>query len=149
MECLEAVEVDTDLAEAGPHLAWVAAFLEGEGTFACNARISKENPSLPFPRVALVADSTDEDVIRRLQFLAGGRVTGPYNNHGFKPVWRWRLSRKADIKRLCTALLPLMGKRRARQVTLILTAIEATEGLAWSRRRQKAARMTGTESWNV
>jgi LAGLIDADG endonuclease len=123
-------------------LAWVAGFLEGEGTFGCNARTSKENPGLPFPRVQMTADSTDEDVIRHLHQLADGRVAGPYNT-GHKPVWRWRLSRKAEIKVLCTALLPLMGRRRARQVTLILTAIEATEGLAWARRRQKAAMAAG------
>ena len=93
-------------------LLWLAALLDGEGSFTLNGR---------YPNIVL--GMTDEDIVRLAHQRAGiGHVTGPHkpksSNH--KDCWRWKVSDSEDVFRLCEMLLPYMSSRRSLKIREIL-----------------------------
>lgn len=94
-------------------LGWVAGMLEGDGSFA----LSATGPNTTCIRVEVV--TTDKDITTRLTKYCGGYINGPYEQRGpfgKKPIWRWRLNKKADVTKLLQQVRPLMGKRRKQQI---------------------------------
>jgi hypothetical protein len=96
---------------------WLAGLLEGEGSFyAINGRT---------PCISI--QMTDEDVVRRVARLFGGRAVmgraGQREHH--KPSWTTRVrgNPAADLMRM---LQPLMGQRRRQQIDAALDGFTAT-----------------------
>lgn len=99
---------------------WAVGVFEGEGC------ISIQTPSdRPRPRVVLVVNMTDEDVVRSFHAAAGtGEVYGPkYNGTGRKPSYQWRASARTDVSRLLNEWLPLLHERRASRAREALAAL--------------------------
>ncbi len=101
-------------------LAWVAGLLEGEGSFMVKGDKHRS--------VGVKCNMTDEDTIVRLAEWTGlGKTNGPYleKYRKRKPVWVWNLSARADVYRLCQAILPLMGLRRSVRIREVIAHCEA------------------------
>lgn len=108
-------------------LAWLAGWLEGEGTFVVTSGVSPRNGKR-YPRIRINAVSTDRDVLEHVVGLAGGRINGPYPRPGGKgkPYSVWTLSTHKQCLPLLRQLLPLMvAERRKAQVQRALSAAEA------------------------
>ena len=88
-------------------VAWIAGFLEGEGSFCVDTKSNGYSYS------RITAASTDKDVLEKLKNLAGGEVYSKkiYADH-HKPCWYWSLNTRSDVSRLCGLLHPYLGKRR-------------------------------------
>ena len=100
-------------------LYWVAGLLEGEGSF----HISKQKSGKSVYRyVRVMCNMSDEDVVRRLHKVTGvGRIGGPYKAPGKKrqhwtPMWRWTVCAKREVATIISAVYPLMGERRKKQI---------------------------------
>lgn len=94
--------------------AWVAGFLEGEGSFLLLDGRG--------PRVS--AQSTDLDVLERVKETTGlGRVYVVTHRAGRKPCWQWMVCRRNDATRLMEELRPLMGERRVGQIDRVLGVV--------------------------
>jgi hypothetical protein len=99
-------------------LGWLAGIFEGEGTIVL--------PPAQRRHVTMSLNSTDRDVIERLVAVTGvGHIYGPFaNDHqtavmsasGKKPIWRWTVSRRAEVARLLLAMYPLLSDRRQKRV---------------------------------
>lgn len=103
-------------------LAYIAGFLEGEGTFAYT--ISDKGYCHALIRVT----STDEDVVQKLaDRVPRSRTRGPYEpskgSLGKKPVSYWTLAVKPLVVALATDIRPMMGQRRQGQIDKMLDAI--------------------------
>jgi hypothetical protein len=100
-------------------VAWVAGFLEGEGSFC--TRMSARGKL----RVYIGANSTDSDVLQHLtRLVPGSRVRGPYSpvkSLGVKPLWCWSLCARLLVVDLAEQLRPMMGVRRQAQIDALLT----------------------------
>lgn len=84
--------------------AWVAAIIEGEGTFG--------HPARPCGRIRVVM--TDRDVIQRLQDVTG---LGLIHNRGrrlahHKDAWDWLVTRRANVCALSEEIAPILLSRR-------------------------------------
>lgn len=95
-------EPDTPSEEA--LWAWAAGLFEGEGSVINAAG-------------RLSVKMTDEDVVRRLHSIVGGRVYGPYSydtqvdGSVRKPAWMW-VSDGADPGAILRRWWPWLGARR-------------------------------------
>lgn len=91
-------------------LAWVAGFLEGEGSFFRNKG-----------RLAVKACQVNREPLERLQGLYDGSLNvsgGPRRaetNPNRQVMWEWRISGHR-AEQLFTALFPLMSEKRQEQV---------------------------------
>lgn len=104
--------------------AWVAGFLEGEGSFiathAGGARV-----------IRITASSIDRDVLERLQAITGvGNINLNYpakgNHHA---CWIWQVARRADVCAMMRDIYPLMGVRRQHRILRCLAF--ARHGWGW------------------
>jgi hypothetical protein len=84
--------------------AWLAGYYEGEGHFAIQ-------PS----SVGLHVNSTDENVLREVQRIMGGSVTGPYEKPDAKSYWSWRLNSWEFAEAFYAIVEPWLGERRREQ----------------------------------
>ena len=98
-------------------LSWVAGLLEGEGCF--RALKSVRN-------ISVACQMTDLDVLRRLQYVVGGLINGPYQTPGRRPRSTWQV-RGAQARVLMAQLLPQMGLRRSKRIKQLMRAYDATE----------------------
>lgn len=104
-------------------LAWLAGWLEGEGSFG--AYRTGKFGSL---RVSVTASSIDEDVIQYVQSIAGGtvfRLEPRSSKH--HPQFRWSVAKRKDAIDLALLVRPLM--RSARRIAQIdrMVEIEASK----------------------
>jgi hypothetical protein len=85
--------------------AWLAGLFEGEGCFLFTNVNS----------VGLAIESTDQDILARVQSIAGGTLNGPYafeSKIGKKPTWRWTLHQATSVAVALQRLKPHLGQRR-------------------------------------
>lgn len=105
-------------------LAWLAGWLEGEGTFYYHMPKSGDSP-----RIAIQAFSVDLEPIEKVANLMGARI------YGIKPrpcrgtQWTSHGGLRVELQQepaaaLMRELLPLMCSRRAKQITDALAAWE-------------------------
>jgi hypothetical protein len=107
-------------------LAWLAGWLEGEGSFVVTSGKSPRNDKR-YPRIRINATSTDLDVLEHVKTLAGGRINGPYKSSHAKGrvYYVWTLSTHRQCAPLLRALQPLMvASRRKTQVNKAIEAVE-------------------------
>lgn len=95
-------------------VAWLAGWLEGEGSFSLQRRGSK----------VLTGSTTDADVAHSVLAVAGAgslsyqearRVT-------WKPVYVWKVCESEAIAQILKPVLPFLGERRTIQATTLLDA---------------------------
>lgn len=78
--------------------------------------------------LGVVMGTTDADVARHCQRIAGGTVTGPYPTSRYlgvatyKPTWKWGVNRHRECVALMEELRPLMSQRRQAQIDSCLEA---------------------------
>jgi hypothetical protein len=101
-------------------LAWLAGFMEGEGSFILRKR---EPVRRNLPRLS--AQSTDLDVLERVQRIAGGTIAGPIIRGERKHAYNWTLNRHKEVLVVATLLKPLMGSRRQSQIDVMLEGTES------------------------
>lgn len=93
---------------------WICGLLEGEGCFT-PVRVERGGGDRFYPRVQ--ANSADRDVLDRVQFSLGGRITGPYkpksDNHS--PMHHWRIQ-SLEAFELMIQIRDQMSVRRKRQI---------------------------------
>lgn len=105
---------------------WVVGILEGEGAFVC----SKDKRTQNTYNVKIQVESTDKDVIDKLQELVPGQVwesNYPAKYRAFpnaKPSWRWAISSKKKVEQLSFLIYPLMSKRRQQQLDKLVEHCE-------------------------
>lgn len=87
--------------------AWLAGLVEGEGWILPGPSSQRRQP-------VIGVESTDLDVIQRLEALAGvGQISALRRQKpGWKPSWRWTVTNRADANLFLTAISPLLGERR-------------------------------------
>lgn len=67
---------------------------------------------------------TDYDVLRDLGDTLGLKVTGPYVYGKYKPIWKLGTTKKSEVQRILSLLLPHLGSRRAYKALNALDVIE-------------------------
>jgi hypothetical protein len=105
-------------------IAWVAGFLEGEGSFGVYSRRSG------YRYLLLQVSSTDRDVLERLRSVVGhGSICGPVNQKHprnrstWSPEYRYSTSSTTKLPVLLNAILPYMGERRASKIREMMAAL--------------------------
>jgi hypothetical protein len=108
---------------------WAVGLFEGEGCIL----IQHPNQRL---HITLQVTGTDRDVIERFQSIIGVGAIYTYNQqgHGFKNVNVWKTARRADVARILTAMMPLLGARRRTKAEEALAAIAEYESRPTSRK---------------
>lgn len=107
--------------------AWLAGFLEGEGSFTCTLMQKK------YPCIQITFNTTDGDVAKRAATFLGAKANGPYEKRigtkvlGTKPYWSVRKSGEAAA-RIMKDLLPYMGERRSQQINSSLAKWDRRPG---------------------
>lgn len=99
------------------NLAWLAGLVEGEGTLI---KIGG--------RPKLAVQMTDQDVIRKAEFIAGmGRTyrCGRQQAH-HKDSWKWQVGNHRHAMALMWALWPWLGERRRLRVQELSDAFRGT-----------------------
>ena len=103
-------------------IAWLAGFLEGEGTF--DMHVWAKKPHQRYPKIR--AASTDKDVLVRMCQLTGRSIWGPYMQKlSQKPYWATAVTGK-DVVGWMMTLYPFMGERRRGKIHEILTEWKST-----------------------
>ena len=95
--------------------AWLAGWLEGEGSFNFDRTVSQ---------LSVSACSTDRDVLERVRSLLGGNIYAakkPQEHH--RQPWHWRLTGECSAE-LMAELRPLMFERRRGQIDIALAGYE-------------------------
>jgi hypothetical protein len=101
--------------------AWIAGVLEGEGCFH-SSNYGRIGSNRCFPRITV--NSTDKDVLERLQSWSGnrGKIYGPRNNDNpnAKQFWVWSVHKKDEAIAIMQSVLPFMLSRRSIKIKVIL-----------------------------
>lgn len=94
-----------------PDIAWLAGLYEGEGSLIF--KFDKRNGTEAWE---ITLHSTDEDVIRKAHAIAGvGHVTlvdKKRERPEWADQWRWRVSRRDDIRSVLERIEPYLCSRR-------------------------------------
>ena len=86
------------------NVAWMAGLFEGEGSIYWDKSNKQYRMNLQM---------TDKDIVDRFHnYAQAGHV---YNREvrDHKDCWQWKCSKRADIVRLLSDMLPFFGERRA------------------------------------
>jgi hypothetical protein len=102
-------------------LAWLAGWLEGEGTFFCHIEPARGNRKA-YVRLTVRAASVDKEIVDKAQTIAGGRVYGPYKyTENRQPHYQWGISGKSAAAEFMRLIRPHLGTRRRAQIDAALT----------------------------
>lgn len=103
--------------------AWLAGFLDGEGTFMVT-RTTRATLNYPFFDAAIAASNTDERLVRRCADLCGGKVikSEPKNKrHKTAYIWTLRGVRVGPVAK--TVLPYLVGRVEQAKIVIELRAM--------------------------
>lgn len=108
---------------------WAVGLFEGEGCIL----IQYPNKRL---HITLQVTGTDRDVVDRFHSIVGVGAVYTYNQqgHGFKNVNVWKTARRAEVSRILTTMMPLLGARRQAKAEEALAAIAEYETRPTSRK---------------
>lgn len=100
------------------HFAWAAGLYEGEGCLSCRHTATVE----------LKIKMTDLDVLQRFQSIFNiGSITqsaSPSLQPHWKPIWTFRVSNQAGVRKILSAITPYLGIRRGYKAQNVLDAID-------------------------
>lgn len=101
---------------------WAVGVFEGEGCIGISYP-----PDRPNPRVSLVVNMTDEDVVKRVhKSFKLGTVVGPKSNGiGRKDSYVWKITKRNEVELLLNKMIPLLGSRRRTKARKALKVLEA------------------------
>ena len=107
--------------------AWLAGFLEGEGTFQVVE--TRKTGSGPIYEAQIAATNTAYAALERCHEIAGGWLYGPIGrgNAKWKPAYRWTLRGKA-LGPVLRALIPHLVAKREPALILLCLREEITVG---------------------
>ena len=99
-------------------ILWAAGLFEGEG---CIKKDKRKKATF-----TLYLGMTDLDVVERFKavFNCGSITVAKQPKAHHKPMWRWHVSNKKDIREILSRLLPYLGQRRAYTALNALDDIE-------------------------
>ena len=99
------------------NILWFAGLFEGEGCLTACQHKDKNIPTWN-----MVVNMTDEDVIKKIHQLFGGRLYFyESKNPKHKDKWTWKTGELKKIYALVVAMIPFMGgRRRAKMEEFIL-----------------------------
>ena len=104
---------------------WLAAYLEGEGTFNLYIQSGRKRP-----QVRVAVSSSDLDVLERAARIMASNVYGPYTpsqTHSLGKKSRWVAQVHGQrAQALMAELLPHMGQRRSARIRECL-AVQVAE----------------------
>lgn len=111
-------------------LGWLVGIIEGEGTFS----VSRARKTDRFYRPRIGINTTDKDVIERVQSIAGGTVVGPVKNFhprtgrtdDVKDMWRWNLYSETKVREVFGLIIPHLCERRQKRALEILAMCDAS-----------------------
>lgn len=113
-------------------LAWAAGFWDGEGSAYLSGssdRVTKQ----PHARINQSSTTGVPEVLVRFRSVVGfGKVQGPDLKDGREPLYRWEISKRAEIEELLEVLLPFLGGVKLAQLESVL-AIRRDERVSWDR----------------
>jgi len=93
-------------------LAWVAGYLEGEGCFSVDKRLSR------YVRVQVT--SADLDVLER--FMSIVKIGYIHEKRtGGRRYWCWACTRRRDAVALMEAVYPFLGQRRQKRIRELIS----------------------------
>ena len=98
-------------------LAWIAGFLEGEGSFI---------GSLSNGLITVCAVQVNPEPLRKLSSIVGGHLYWYVNNHG-RGYWRWTLNGSYAVG-LAFTLYPWLSRRRRQQARTMIAKWKARPG---------------------
>ena len=86
---------------------WAAGLFEGEG---CIKKDKRKRATFE-----LLLGMSDLDVVNRFRDVVGAGSVIPQKQRfaHHKPMWRWSVTNKKDIRRILELLLPHFGQRRS------------------------------------
>lgn len=84
-------------------LDWFVGLFEGEGSVS----------SPKGGQIRLSIDSTDLDVLERVEALAGGKIYGPYQKASRKPIYCWVLQGRKSAGLTMTIFNQLASRRKS------------------------------------
>lgn len=88
-------------------IEWAAGLFEGEGSVSVkNTRGEKH-----YKHFYITLSSTDLDVLSAFHEIVGGRLTGPSEKPGKKPIWNVTVSGN-EAKHAMLKMFPYLGMRR-------------------------------------
>ena len=101
------------------NIEWATGVFEGEGWIKKDKRKQAT--------FDLGINMTDADVLHRIKetFFNYGSVYETKSRPQHKQMYRWSVTKKAHVKDILLAMLPLLGMRRAYQALNALDDIEA------------------------
>lgn len=103
-------------------LAWAAGFIDGEGSFvAVKPRLvpSKHGMRIKrYPYVVLSVDQVDVRVLKKLQKILGGTISGPYTYRGNRPKHQFHLYKNTESA--YRELYPYLGAVKRKQGAIAL-----------------------------
>jgi hypothetical protein len=100
--------------------AWVAGIIEGEGCLDFNDKAKR------CPRVRI--EMTDSDVLRRVQAVAGGRITEPKRRQShWKPIYLLTINGRDTLGPILRMIRPWLGERRGQKADELIAACTCHE----------------------
>lgn len=110
-----------------PDFAWACGLFEGEGCIHHRPAFLHGEPRVKLDgevtkRREISLGTTDLDVLQRFHAAVGGvgYIVGPSLRPPHKPLWRWRMSKWADMAPLLERMLPFLGERRSAKALELL-----------------------------
>lgn len=99
-------------------LAWLAGIYEGEGSVFLKGTSSRYNgeKNAPYIKIAMI----DEDIIQRVQRVAGFGTMSSYILKSGKRIYQWHSGDREQVPQLLRAMSPWLGERRMEQVRIVL-----------------------------
>lgn len=129
-------------------VAWAAGVIEGEGSIYAAVRNKRghKDGKLIVLRIRVVM--SDRDVVARLAAVFGVGKVHPYRNLkglGTKPLFRWEVSARADVRMVADAIYLWMGERRRARLDE-LRALDAAYPLVSGQERARRTWATRHEN---
>lgn len=127
-------------------LAWLAGFIDGEGTLS----IYEAKSPYPHVRAYLSVGNTHQKTMRRVQRIVStmigreARLRSVTDNRGHRPLSRLDVHALRDLLPICIALSPYLVTKQA-QVRLMMKFIELGPGRGGKRKGPGTYRMDQTK----
>jgi hypothetical protein len=100
-------------------IAWATGVFEGEGCIT----ISDGGAGTP----SLHIDMCDEDVLRKVEAIFGGSVTGPTYRTGYTPIYHWRIYGIRPVQETLRLMWPYLCQRRRTRAEEMIAEYSAAD----------------------
>lgn len=103
-------------------LCWFAGWWEGEGSISNTCKTNGKT------YLKITGNSTDKDIIEKIQSVFGGRIYGPYysvtiTGKQAKAQYLWSITKTHQALALAQAIRPMVCLRRQAQIDVKIKAV--------------------------